>query len=234
MYIVQVFSFYLSSWTCIFVFMFRYCFAIFFLPSLTVLCPCVERVQEFWHKEWLLRLETESGSPTAMNVSDMSGLGNLTTRWPAPNLQQRDIPDCDPECRSRRLHSLWKNRVSHCTSGGKDWQRNLFELQVCESNWSNELFQVLLLGDLLVPSSPALVPFLTFGRFVIIYHHIMIMIRIIIFIIISLCLLSGLLVLSLPETLNTRLPDTIEEVSSSSSCCWRGCWSNVTSALGFD
>ena len=50
--------------------------------------------------------------------------------------------------------------------------------------------QVLLLGELLLAGMPGLVPFLVFG---------------------SLCLVAALLVLYLPETLNTKLPDTIEE-----------------------
>ena len=50
--------------------------------------------------------------------------------------------------------------------------------------------QVLLLGELLLAGMPGLVPFLMFG---------------------SLCLVAALLVLYLPETLNTKLPDTIEE-----------------------
>ena len=50
--------------------------------------------------------------------------------------------------------------------------------------------QVLLLGELLFSGMPGLVPFLLFG---------------------SLCLVASLLVLYLPETLNTKLPDTIEE-----------------------
>ena len=50
--------------------------------------------------------------------------------------------------------------------------------------------QVLLLGDLLLPAMPGLLPFLTFGL---------------------LCLVAAGLVLYLPETLATKLPDTIEE-----------------------
>ena len=50
--------------------------------------------------------------------------------------------------------------------------------------------QVLLAGELISPATPGLAPFLTFGL---------------------LCLLAALLTLSLPETLNTKLPDTIEE-----------------------
>ena len=50
--------------------------------------------------------------------------------------------------------------------------------------------QVLLLGELILPQMPGLVPFITFG---------------------SLCLVAAVLVLYLPETLGTKLPDTIEE-----------------------
>ena len=50
--------------------------------------------------------------------------------------------------------------------------------------------QVLLLGELLLPSMPGLVPFLLFGL---------------------LCLVAAVLVINLPETLGTKLPDTIEE-----------------------
>ena len=50
--------------------------------------------------------------------------------------------------------------------------------------------QVLLLGELLLPEMPGLVPFITFG---------------------VLCLVAAVLVLYLPETLGTKLPDTIEE-----------------------
>ena len=50
--------------------------------------------------------------------------------------------------------------------------------------------QVLLLGELLLPDMPGLVPFITFG---------------------VLCLVAAVLVLYLPETLGTKLPDTIEE-----------------------
>lgn len=50
--------------------------------------------------------------------------------------------------------------------------------------------QVLLLGELIIPDMPGLVPFITFG---------------------SLCLVAAVLVLYLPETLGTKLPDTIEE-----------------------
>ena len=50
--------------------------------------------------------------------------------------------------------------------------------------------QVILLGELVSPTMPGLLPFLTFG---------------------SLCLVAALLVLYLPETLDTKLPDTIEE-----------------------
>lgn len=50
--------------------------------------------------------------------------------------------------------------------------------------------QVLLLGEWMFKDMPGLVPFLTFG---------------------VLCLIAALLTLYLPETLNTKLPDTIEE-----------------------
>ena len=50
--------------------------------------------------------------------------------------------------------------------------------------------QIILLGEVMFSSMPGLLPFLTFG---------------------SLCLVAALLVLNLPETLNTKLPDTIEE-----------------------
>ena len=50
--------------------------------------------------------------------------------------------------------------------------------------------QILLLGEVIFSTMPGLVPFLTFG---------------------SLCLVAAILVLHLPETLNTKLPDTIEE-----------------------
>ena len=50
--------------------------------------------------------------------------------------------------------------------------------------------QIILLGEVMFSSLPGLVPFLTFG---------------------SLCLVAALMVLYLPETLNTKLPDTIEE-----------------------
>ena len=50
--------------------------------------------------------------------------------------------------------------------------------------------QIILLGEVMFSSMPGLVPFLTFG---------------------TLCLIASLLVLYLPETLNTKLPDTIEE-----------------------
>lgn len=49
---------------------------------------------------------------------------------------------------------------------------------------------MLLLGELILPQMPGLVPFITFG---------------------SLCLVAAVLVLYLPETLGTKLPDTIEE-----------------------
>ena len=49
---------------------------------------------------------------------------------------------------------------------------------------------MLLLGELILPQMPGLVPFITFG---------------------SLCLVAAVLVLHLPETLDTKLPDTIEE-----------------------
>jgi len=50
--------------------------------------------------------------------------------------------------------------------------------------------QVLLLGEWLFQDSPGLIPFLAFG---------------------FLCLLAALFTLYLPETLNTKLPDTVEE-----------------------
>ena len=50
--------------------------------------------------------------------------------------------------------------------------------------------QVLLLGELLLPDMPGLVPFILFGL---------------------LCLVAAVLVINLPETLGTKLPDTIEE-----------------------
>jgi len=50
--------------------------------------------------------------------------------------------------------------------------------------------QVLMLGEMMFADKPSLVPFLTFG---------------------TLCLISGLMTLLLPETLNTQLPDTIED-----------------------
>ena len=49
---------------------------------------------------------------------------------------------------------------------------------------------MLLLGELIFPQMPGLIPFITFG---------------------SLCLVAAILVLQLPETLDTKLPDTIEE-----------------------
>ena len=56
--------------------------------------------------------------------------------------------------------------------------------------------QLILLGELVSPTTPGLLPFLTFG---------------------SLCLLAALLVLYLPETLHTKLPDTIEEAVEQAS-----------------
>ena len=57
--------------------------------------------------------------------------------------------------------------------------------------------QVLLLGELILPQMPGVVPFITFG---------------------SLCLVAAVLVLHLPETLGTKLPDTIEEAVAQARC----------------
>ena len=56
--------------------------------------------------------------------------------------------------------------------------------------------QVLLLGELLLPDMPGLVPFILFGL---------------------LCLVAAVLVINLPETLGTKLPDTIEEAVAQES-----------------
>ena len=54
---------------------------------------------------------------------------------------------------------------------------------------------MLLLGEMILPDMPGLIPFICFG---------------------SLCLVAAILVLYLPETLGTKLPDTIEEAVAQS------------------